>query len=121
MMGMHMNQLIEVPVQGGGRLLVEGSATVPSSDLRLASRTPGGGLVVQAKETLEQALDHLQPALKGMLTRLQDLGSDEVTVDFGLSVGAETGLVVARGNGEVHFAVSLLWRRDDGAPSQAEG
>jgi Trypsin-co-occurring domain 1 len=37
-----------------------------------------------------------------------------VTVEFGLVLGVEYGIVVAKGKGEVHFTVTLTWKPGDG-------
>ncbi len=58
--------LVEVPVEGGGRLVVQVSGTELPGELRLAAR-PGEG--------------------------------------------AQTGIVVAKGTSEMHFAVTLGWKR----------
>jgi len=33
-----------------------------------------------------------------------------VSVEFGLTLGAETGVVIAKGTSELHFAVTLAWK-----------
>jgi hypothetical protein len=43
-----------------------------------------------------------------------------MTVEFGLTLTAETGVVVAKGSAEVHFTVTLAWSKDsDPAEQQA--
>jgi hypothetical protein len=48
--------------------------------------------------------------MAAVLDRLKATSPDEVVVEFGLTLGAETGVVVAKGSSEVHFTVSLTWR-----------
>jgi hypothetical protein len=84
--------LIEVPVEGGGCLLVQ------VSDAEL----PGA---------LELALDQIKPAVRAVFDGLVAMSPDEMSVEFGLTLGAETGLVVAKGTSEMHFAVTLGWKR----------
>jgi hypothetical protein len=48
-----------------------------------------------------------------MLDQLTSLGADEVAVEFGIVLGAETGLVMAKGTTEVHFTVGVIWRRGE--------
>ncbi|HSV66969.1 MAG TPA: CU044_2847 family protein [Mycobacteriales bacterium] len=109
-----MGYLIEVPVEGGGRLVVEaGDADVPA-DLELASVRPGE-VVTQARESLERALDQLRPAVSALSGWLTTLAPDEVTIGFGLRLSAEAGVVVAKGTSEVHFDVTLTWQ--NGAPT----
>jgi hypothetical protein len=109
--------LIEVPVEGGGRLLVQASDAELPEDLQLAAARPGQ-VVARARQTLEQALDQLKPAVGAVLDRLTAIASDEVSVEFGLTLGAETGLVVAKGTSEMHFAVTLAWKRPRPGPAR---
>jgi Trypsin-co-occurring domain 1 len=101
--------LIEVPVEGGGRLVVQVSGTELPGDLQLAARP--GEVVARARQSLEQALDQIKPAVRVVLDRLVAMSPDEVSVEFGLTLGAETGIVVAKGTSEMHFAVTLNWKR----------
>lgn len=105
--------VVEVPVNGGGRLLVEASDLEDSDELYLASRP--GAVIARARESLEESLDQLQPAVGAILQHLTAFAPDELTVEFGLKVSAETGVVVAKGTGEVHFTVTLSWQRDGGS------
>ncbi len=36
-------------------------------------------------------------------------------MEFGLTLGAETGVVVAKGTSEMHFGVTLAWKRPGSA------
>ncbi len=109
--------LLEVPVEGGGRLLVQVSDTELPDNLVLASARPGE-VVARAGKSLEHALDQIKPAVKAVLDRLVAMSPDEVSVEFGLTLGAETGLVVAKGTSEMHFAVTLGWKR---SPPETSG
>lgn len=100
--------LVDVPLANGGRLRVEG-ADVPG-DLELAAARPRE-VVVKARETLERSLDEVTPAAEAVLQRLGAIGPEEISVEFGLVLSAEAGMVVAKGSSEVHFTVSLVWRR----------
>ncbi len=106
--------LIEVPVEGGGRLLVQVSDTELPGELQLASARPGE-VVARARQSLEQALDLIKPAVRAVLDRLVAMSPDEVSVEFGLTLGAETGIVIAKGTSELHFAVTLAWKRPGSA------
>ncbi|MGH4007771.1 MAG: CU044_2847 family protein [Pseudonocardiaceae bacterium] len=106
--------LIEVPVDGGGRLLVQVSEAGLPGELQLASARPGE-VVARARQSLEQSLDLIKPAVRAVLDRLVAMSPDEVRVEFGLTLGAETGVVVAKGTSEMHFAVTLAWKRPGSA------
>jgi hypothetical protein len=107
-----MAYLIEVPVDGGGRLVVQVAEDDLPGGLALASLRPGE-IVARAEESLEKALDHVKPAVRAVLDQMTSLGPDEVVLQFGVVLGAQTGVVVAKGTSEVHFTVSLTWRRPE--------
>jgi Trypsin-co-occurring domain 1 len=101
--------LIDVPVEGGGRMLVEAADWQLPGELELATRP--GEIVARARESLEQALDQLKPAVRAVADRLRAMSPDEFSVEFGLTFGAESGLVVAKGSADVHFTVTMRWGR----------
>lgn len=102
---------MEVGVGAGGRLVVEvDPVDLPSGDVELASPEPGR-VVARATETLEQSLETLQPALTAVVDRLRASAPAELAVQFGLKVGGEAGLIVAKGTAEVNFVVTLTWKQ----------
>jgi Trypsin-co-occurring domain 1 len=103
--------LVEVPVEGGQLFVEAGPAELPG-DLELAARRPGE-IVAHASQTLEQSLDQIKPGITAMVRRLKAMSPDAITVEFGLVVGAEYGIVVAKGTGEVHFTVTMSWGKGD--------
>jgi hypothetical protein len=107
-----MTYLVEIPVEGGGRLLVQASDEDLPGGLELAALHPGD-IVARAAEPLEAALDQLRPAVEAVRLRLEAMAPDEVTVEFGIVLGAETSVVVAKGSTEVHFTVTLTWKPGD--------
>ncbi|WP_327182307.1 CU044_2847 family protein [Streptomyces sp. NBC_01334] len=80
-------------------------------------RVSRGGTVAGAAETLQQALTRVRPALGAVLEGTRALPSppDAVTVEFGITLSAEAGVVVARGSTEAHFTVNMHWARRDGS------
>lgn len=95
-------------------MLVQVSDAELPGDLPLASTRPGE-VVARARQSLEQALDQVTPAMRAMLDRLVAMSPDEVSVEFGLTLGVETGVVIAKGTSEMHFAVTLTWKRPGSA------
>jgi hypothetical protein len=83
-------------------------AEVPE-DLALASPEPGR-VAAKAAITLEEALGKLKPSLQKITSLLKDLSPDEAEVEFGLKMGGETGVVVAKGTAEVNFTVRMSWK-----------
>jgi surfactin synthase thioesterase subunit len=64
----------------------------------------------QAVITLEDALSKLKPSLHKVVDMLKDLSPDETSVDFGLKIGGEYGIVIAKGTAEVNLAVHMTWK-----------
>lgn len=112
-----MTEIVEYPLEDGGVLLVQpASVDADQGDLGLAS--PAGERAKKARETLESALGQVTPALKSVAGKLRELSPDGLTVEFGLTLTAESGVIVAKGSTEVHFTVTLAWSRDS-APAGA--
>lgn len=80
-----------------------------SDDLVLAS--PDLAAVAdRARVTLDQALTRLKPSLQKIVHLLQELTPEETEVEFGLKIGGETGIIVAKGTAEVNFIVRMSWK-----------
>ena len=104
--------------------------------------TPGGIFWAEIEETEEAhriTLTHVDPkkvlgsfeetaeALKKnasfLLESLEDLAPDEVTVAFGIKVGAEAGTPIfglAKASGEASYTVTLKWKGSSDPQSQAK-
>ena len=80
-----------------------------SDDLVLASLEPGK-VAASALVTLEDALKKLKPSLQKVVHLLKDLSPDEMIVEFGLKMGGETGVIIAKGTAEVNFNVRISWK-----------
>jgi hypothetical protein len=108
-----MAYLVDFPVEGGGTLRVQGVEEEAPSGLELAARGPAGLPLVKAKESVQAALDEIVPAITAVSNRLRSMAADEVTIEFGLMLGAEGGAIVAKGKAEVHFTVTFTWNNAD--------
>ena len=64
--------------------------------------------------SLEEALGKLKPALHKIVLMLRDMAPDEASVAFGLNIGGETGVIVAKGSAEVNFSVTMSWKSAHG-------
>ena len=115
-----MAEIVEYPLEGGGVLLVQpASMDADQGDLGLAS--PVEEKAKKATETLEAALDQVTPALKSVAGKLRALSPDDLTVEFGLTLTAEAGVIVAKGTTEVHFTVTLAWSKESPSANANSG
>lgn len=106
-----MAGLVAVPLEGGGVVVVE-MDHIPGGVVK-AGRA--GQVVAQAAQTLEDALGSVTPVAQSILAKLQQAGPQEVTVEFGVTLTAEAGAVIAKTAGECHLKVTLHWKPGDDA------
>ncbi|MFB7106702.1 CU044_2847 family protein [Streptomyces hydrogenans] len=94
--------------EGSDTAVFEVDGEFGGSDLELAA---GGDVVARARVSLSEALDQVRPVLARVVETTRDLGPEEVEIQFGLKMGGETGVIIAKGTAEVNFAVRLVWHR----------
>jgi Trypsin-co-occurring domain 1 len=92
---------------------------IPLGLVPAANQPAAGPLIAKADETVQAALDDLTPAVTATTGRLRALAADELTVEFGIVLGVEGGVIIAKGSAEVHFTVTLTWKRDDDTTKKA--
>jgi hypothetical protein len=61
---------------------------------------------------LEEAFGKLKPSLQKIVHQLRELSPAETVVEFGLKIGGEMGVVIARGTAEVNFTVRMSWKQE---------
>jgi hypothetical protein len=93
---------------GSDTAVFEVDGGLADTDLELAA---GGDVVGRARVSLSEALDQVRPVLARVVGATRDLGPDEVEIQFGLKMGGETGVIIAKGTAEVNFAVRMVWHR----------
>ncbi|MGY1431521.1 CU044_2847 family protein [Streptomyces sp. MN12] len=73
-------------------------------------RRPADG-VSGAADTLRGAVDRVRPAVSDIVDSLRSMPRrpDRITLEFGVKVTAEAGVVVARSTAEAHFTVGVEW------------
>lgn len=106
-----MKELAEFSLEDGTKFLVE----VDEPEGRAVERValPSGQMVVKAQQTLEEALDKIQPVASTILTRLRTgltTPADEVEVKFGIKLSAEAGAIFTAVGGEVTYEITLKWK-----------
>jgi hypothetical protein len=75
----------------------------------------GSGLFVESTETFQMALNQVKSAAEAMVDGLRSLArpADELTLEFGVKLTAETGAVIAKVATDAHFTVTLKWKTSD--------
>ena len=107
-----VKRLVEFPLDQGGSVLIETDEPPAGPATRgLAKDRPT--LVEKADETFEDATAAVTPAARSLLTRLQAIDDppDEVGIEFGVQLSAQTGAFIASAAAAANFKVSLTWRR----------
>jgi uncharacterized protein (DUF1786 family) len=109
-----VSYLLGVPVGAGTDDVVvfEVDRSEVPDDLVLASAEPGK-VAARARRTLEEALAEVKPSLVKVVGVLREMTPEQMTVEFGLKMGGEAGVIVAKGIAEVNFRVTMSWKSDE--------
>jgi Trypsin-co-occurring domain 1 len=100
--------LAEVPVGDGlARFEIEEIDGVGPEQV---SRT-GDRLVTRLNQSLGDTLEDAVPAAQAVLDAFRALAPEEVSVEFGLELDAEAGVVFTKGSVGAHFTIHLKWTR----------
>jgi Trypsin-co-occurring domain 1 len=107
-----MSQLAQFPLRDGGFLVVEVDAT-QNSGARVMRGSASEAALAQASTTFESALENVRIAADGILQQLRSLAQppDEVAVEFGVKMSAESGAIIAKASGEANFKINLTWKK----------
>ncbi|NEQ21428.1 MAG: hypothetical protein F6K28_19845 [Microcoleus sp. SIO2G3] len=105
-----MKRIVEFPLENGDSILVEVDEPALTDD-RISLRDE---VAQKAQKTFESALDTVKPLANAIMTKVRSLNqpADEVEVKFGVKMSAELGAVIASGNGEVNYEITLKWNRE---------
>lgn len=113
-----MSYLLGVPVSDGADVVVfEVDRSDIPEDLVLASAEPGK-VAARARTTVEEALAGVKPSLAKIVHVLREVMPGETTVEFGLKMGGETGMIIAKGTAEVNFKVTMSWKPGESEKSE---
>lgn len=106
--------LVEVPVDDaddGLVVLVESDRQDVAGGLTLASPEPGQA-AARASRSLAASLEQLEPVLRTVKDKLVASTPDHFTVEFGVKLAGETGIILAKGTAEVNLKVTMTWDRE---------
>lgn len=107
-----MSHVVEMPLDEGGSVLVEISDNDTDAD-RIERVGRARDAATSASQTLQAALQQVKPAVRAVLTGVQDMAErpDKVAVQFGIKFTASAGVVVAKAASEANFTVIVEWVR----------
>jgi hypothetical protein len=106
--------LVQIPVEdveGGAVVLVESDRGDIPSGLTLASPEPGQA-AARAARSLSASLEQLEPVLRTVKDKLVASAPEHFTVEFGVKLGGETGIILAKGTTEVNLKITMTWDRE---------
>src|SRR5687768_6242048 len=100
-----MNELLmQVSVGDGDSVVIEVNGNEVPEDLVLASASDKAHeIAARASASLEELLDRVRPTVQAVGRWAQASAPDTATVEFGLKLGGETGIMIAKGTTEVNF------------------
>ena len=104
-----MKQLIEFPSETGKSILVEVESIDDEFGEKEVSR-----IAKKAAQTFQEALETTKPIAEAIIDKLGNLSQrpQEIGVEFGLKLNAETGAIIASSGIEANFKVSLKWKQE---------
>jgi hypothetical protein len=109
-----VKRIVEFPLESGESILVE--VDEPSDRIGL-----GDEIAEKAQKTFESALSTIKPVASTIINKVRSLNepANEVEVKFGIKMTAGLGAVVASGNAEVNYEITLKWKQQskDGGTS----
>ena len=110
-----MKRLVDFPLEHGGSVLVE----VDEASAGPVVRGLGKDRLTVAErtdKTFEEATATVVPAASGLLSRLRAAHdpADEISIEFGVQLSAQTGALIAAAAVEANFKVSMTWRHGTG-------
>jgi Trypsin-co-occurring domain 1 len=107
-------------VEGGTVVLVESDRDEIPGGLILAAPEPGQA-AARAARSLSASLEQLEPVLRTVKDKLVASAPEHVTVEFGVKLGGETGIILAKGTAEVNLKITMTWDRESRHVGDASG
>jgi len=117
-----MKQLVEFPLDHGGNVVVEIDEPQAGPTVRGLGKDRSS-IVEQADKTFEDATAAVTPAARSLIDRLRSIEDppDEVGIEFGVTLSAQTGAFIASVAAEANFKVSITWRSQAAKPEPSSG
>ncbi|GIF99495.1 CU044_2847 family protein [Catellatospora citrea] len=109
-----MQPLIEVTLEDGTRLLVE-----PSDGERDELVEAGvGDHITTARDSFQTMMSRLRPVIQTVTDQVSSLPRrpDKFTVEIGIKITAESGVVIAKAASEGHLTLTMEWSGPERGP-----
>lgn len=108
-----MKRLVEFSLDQGGSVLVEVDEP-PGDPVMRGLGKDRSSVVEEAGRTFEDATAAVTPAARSLIARLRAIDDppDEVGIEFGVRLSAQTGAFIASVAADANFKVSMTWRHD---------
>jgi hypothetical protein len=106
-----LKRFVEFPLEDNGTIVVEVNEPEGVGGTQRATRE-GEKEPEKAPQTFEQALSKIRPATDKVITTLQGLVQkpDEIEMEFGFSLSAEAGVIIASASTQANYKVTLRWK-----------
>ena len=106
-----MKRFVEFPLEDGSTIVVEVNEPEGERGTRRAARGSEEE-PEKAPQTFEHALSKIRPATEKVITTLRGLTQkpDEVEMEFGFSLSAEAGVIIASASTQANYRVTLRWK-----------
>ncbi|MBP0009291.1 MAG: hypothetical protein J7545_03025 [Roseofilum sp. SBFL] len=104
-----MKHMVEFSLDEGESIFVEVEEAEPVDDrIGIAPQ-----VTTRGQRSFEAAIAKIKPVANTVIRQVRSLNepADEVEVKFGLKMSAEFGAVIASGNAEVHYEITLKWKQ----------
>jgi len=114
-----MSRLVEIPLQEGGSIVVEVNDWKEEGGTRRVSRGAEEE-ITKAPQTFEQAISKIRPVTEKVITTLRELiqKPDEIEMEVGFSLSAESGVIIASASTSANYKVTLRWKKEEKSVSQ---
>ncbi len=107
-----MKRLVEFPLEQGGGVLVEVDE-LPAGPVMRGLGKDHLAVAERTDKTFEEATAAVTPAARSLIARLRSIDDppEEIGIEFGVQLSAQTGAFIASAAAAANFKVSMTWRR----------